>query len=132
MDHADGDSLDLVSILIVAGYHMAKNLRAKIPAEDILMVRDVNPDTAQRFAEEARQEAKKNGAKDDTWKVEVAESARDVAENSVSFGFLVRLFWLCRDPSVFVVPSALTNHRRPWSSPVCLNPSMSRTFSILS
>lgn len=68
---------------------MAKNLRAKIPASDTLIVRDVNSDTAQQFAEEAKQEATKNGAKDDAWKVEIGESARDIAEKSVSFGFLM-------------------------------------------
>jgi hypothetical protein len=63
---------------------MAKNLRAKIPASDTLIVRDVNQDNAQRFTEEARQEARNAGAAEDEWKVEVARCARDVADKSVS------------------------------------------------
>lgn len=63
---------------------MAKNLRAKIPASDTLVVRDVNQDNAQRFTEEARQEARNAGAAEDEWKVEVAGCARDVADKSVS------------------------------------------------
>ncbi|RMJ21327.1 3-hydroxyisobutyrate dehydrogenase [Aspergillus sp. HF37] len=64
------------------GYCMAKNLRAKIPASDTLIVRDVNQDNAQRFTEETRQEARNAGAAEDVWKVEVAGCARDVADKS--------------------------------------------------
>lgn len=52
---------------------MAKNLRAKIPASDTLIIRDVNEDSTKRFVAEAQE-----------GKVEVAENARDVAEKSVS------------------------------------------------
>jgi hypothetical protein len=58
---------------------MAKNLRAKIPASDTLIVRDVNHDTAARFAAEA-QEAAGSSAEG---KVEIADNAREVAEKSV-------------------------------------------------
>ena len=63
---------------------MAKNLRAKIPADDTLVVRDVNPDAMTRFVEEAKNDAKSLGVKDG-WKVETAESARDVADKSVCY-----------------------------------------------
>jgi len=52
---------------------MAKNLRAKIPAADTLIIRDVNEETAKRFAAEAHGAA-----------VEIAQNAREVAEKSVS------------------------------------------------
>lgn len=63
---------------------MAKNLRAKIPATDNLIVRDVNEDASKRFAEEARETARSTGAADDTYKVEIAGCPREVAEKSVS------------------------------------------------
>ena len=63
---------------------MAKNLRAKIPAADTLVIRDVNEETAARFVEEARKDAKSNGAGEDTAKVLIARDAREVAEQSVS------------------------------------------------
>lgn len=63
---------------------MAKNLRAKIPATDTLLVRDVNENATTRFVEETKEAAKSSGAADGTMKVEVAQSARAVAEQSVS------------------------------------------------
>ena len=68
----------------ILGYHMAKNLRAKIPATDTLVIRDVNEETAARFVEEARKDAKSNGAGENTAKVLIARDAREVAEQSVS------------------------------------------------
>ena len=68
---------------------MAKNLRAKIPATDTLIVRDVNEDASKRFVEEARQTARETGAAEDTYKVEIAGCPREVAEKSVSdFGLI--------------------------------------------
>ncbi|KAI9930564.1 hypothetical protein ASPWEDRAFT_39461 [Aspergillus wentii DTO 134E9] len=64
------------------GYCMAKNLRAKIPATDTLVVRDVNEAAAKRFLEETREAARSSGATDDSMKVEIAENAREVAEKS--------------------------------------------------
>ncbi|EAW06775.1 3-hydroxyisobutyrate dehydrogenase [Aspergillus clavatus NRRL 1] len=64
------------------GYLMAQNLRAKIPATDTLIVRDVNERATSRFVEETRQAAQKSGLADDAMKVEVAQSAREVAEQS--------------------------------------------------
>ncbi|KAJ6148531.1 hypothetical protein N7497_010513 [Penicillium chrysogenum] len=65
------------------GYHMAKNLRAKIPASDTLIVRDVNEDVMKRFAAEARETAQSNGAGANEAQVEIAQSAREVAEKSI-------------------------------------------------
>lgn len=66
---------------------MAKNLRAKIPASDTLIVRDVNEDVMKRFAAEAGETAQSNGAGANEAQVEIAQSAREVAEKSVS-GYL--------------------------------------------
>ncbi|KAJ5431511.1 Dehydrogenase multihelical [Penicillium cf. griseofulvum] len=65
------------------GYHMAKNLRAKIPASDTLIVRDVNEESMKRFAAEARETAQSNGAGANQGRVEIAQSAREVAEKSI-------------------------------------------------
>lgn len=54
---------------------MAKNLRAKIPAEDTLFVHDVNTAATERFSEEHP-----HG-------VSVASSVREVAENAVRIFF---------------------------------------------
>jgi 3-hydroxyisobutyrate dehydrogenase len=67
---------------------MAKNLRAKIPASDTLIVRDINEDAMKRFATEAREAARSNGAGADEGLVELAENAREVAEKSVSVIYL--------------------------------------------
>ncbi|KAA8651340.1 uncharacterized protein ATNIH1004_000222 [Aspergillus tanneri] len=64
------------------GYAMAKNLRAKIPASDTLIIRDVNEDATKRFVQETQKAARSSGAGDDTSKVLVAQNAREVAEQS--------------------------------------------------
>ena len=63
---------------------MAKNLRAKIPTTDTLIIRDVNEHATEKFVQEAREAARSSGAGDDTSKVVVAQNAREVAEQSVS------------------------------------------------
>lgn len=68
---------------------MAKNLRAKIPATDTLIVRDVNEDASKKFVEEARETARSASAADDIYKVEIAGCPREVAEKSVSDIYLV-------------------------------------------
>lgn len=55
---------------------MAKNLRAKIPASDTLIVHDVNEQTMRQFVDEAKTTS--------TGPVEFTDSARTVAEKSVS------------------------------------------------
>lgn len=57
---------------ISSGYSMAKNLRAKVPAEDTLFVHDVNTAASQKFLEEH------------STGVRVAENVREVAEKAVS------------------------------------------------
>ena len=66
------------------GYNMAKNLRAKIPETDTLLIRDVNEESMSRFVKEAREVARSSGAGDDTSEVLVAQTARELAEKSVS------------------------------------------------
>ena len=63
---------------------MAKNLRAKIPASDTLIIRDVNPDSTKRFVEESQEIARNSGAGGtEVGRVEVAENTLEVAEKSV-------------------------------------------------
>ncbi|KAJ5096487.1 hypothetical protein NUU61_005843 [Penicillium alfredii] len=64
------------------GYNMAKNLRAKIPISDTLIVRDVNEETIKRFVAENQEARRSSGTSPDQGKVEIAESAREVAEKS--------------------------------------------------
>jgi 3-hydroxyisobutyrate dehydrogenase len=71
---------------------MAKNLRAKIPASDTLIVRDVNEDAAKRFVAEAQEAARSNGAGADEGRVEIAENAREVAEKSGQFNGFASIF----------------------------------------
>ena len=64
---------------------MAKNLRAKIPASDTLIIRDINENTAKRFVEENQEAVRNSGAKEGTSRVLIAQNAREIAEQSVSF-----------------------------------------------
>ncbi|KAF2682078.1 hypothetical protein K458DRAFT_420010 [Lentithecium fluviatile CBS 122367] len=52
------------------GYPMARNLRAKLPAEDILFIQDINTATTKKFLEENPQG------------VRIADNVREVAEKS--------------------------------------------------
>lgn len=63
---------------------MAKNLRAKMPASNTLIILDVNSGAMKRFVEETKAAAKSSGAGADSMKVETAQNAREVAEKSVS------------------------------------------------
>ena len=58
------------------GYNMAKNLQAKLPASDTLRVFDINTESVDRFAAEAKSTG--SGAA-----VLTASNARDAAEDSV-------------------------------------------------
>lgn len=53
------------------GYSMAKNLRAKVPAEDTLFIHDVNTATTKKFLEE------------NPTGVRVADNVREIAEKAV-------------------------------------------------
>lgn len=63
---------------------MAKNLRAKIPATDTLIIRDVNEAASKRFVEETRETVRSSGLEPGSMKVVVAQNAREIAEQSVS------------------------------------------------
>jgi len=60
-----------VELTACVGYAMAKNLRAKIPAEDTLFVQDINAATSQKFLQ------------DNAHGVRVAANVREVAEKAV-------------------------------------------------
>lgn len=66
------------------GYNMAKNLHAKIPSTDTLMVRDVNEESTALFLRETMESAKGAGAGGTFPEVVVADNARALAEKSVS------------------------------------------------
>jgi 3-hydroxyisobutyrate dehydrogenase len=68
---------------------MARNLQAKLPASDTLRVYDINGQTLERFVNETK--ALSSGAS-----VQVADTVRDAAENSVGLLFVL----LCA-PSLF-------------------------------
>ncbi|KAL4925098.1 6-phosphogluconate dehydrogenase [Aspergillus undulatus] len=61
---------------------MAKNLHAKIPSTDTLIIRDVNEESTARFVREAGETAKSSGTSGTVPHVVVAENARDIAEKS--------------------------------------------------
>ncbi len=69
MSGSCGARADRVGVAV--GYPMAKNLRAEMPKEDTLFIRDRNTEIMAKFVDEVG-----NG-------VEVAKSAREVAEKSV-------------------------------------------------
>lgn len=54
------------------GYRMAKNLREKIPADDVLMIQDINKDAVKKFVDELS-----------GFNVIASDSARAIAEQSV-------------------------------------------------
>ncbi len=60
---------------------MAKNLRAKMPKEDTLVINDQNTETTAKFVEEVG-----DG-------VEVAKSVRELAEKSVRQSFISPLHY---------------------------------------
>jgi hypothetical protein len=64
------------NVNVLAGYPMARNLRAKIPAEDTLFVHDVNTAATKKFLEEHPEG------------VRVADNVREVAEKAVSSCFI--------------------------------------------
>ncbi|KAL2869225.1 NAD(P)-dependent oxidoreductase [Aspergillus lucknowensis] len=64
------------------GYNMAKNLHAKIPSTDTLLIRDVNEESAARFLREVRDTARSTGEGNGMPNVIVAQNARELAEKS--------------------------------------------------
>ena len=64
---------------------MATNLRAKIPAEDTLIVHDVNEAATKRFQEEVGIAAKAAGAPGKGTGIQIATSLQDLAVRSVCY-----------------------------------------------
>lgn len=60
-----------LELTLTSGYPMARNLRAKLPAEDVLFVQDVNTAATKKFLEENPEG------------VRIASNVREVAEKSV-------------------------------------------------
>ncbi|KAL4786302.1 6-phosphogluconate dehydrogenase [Aspergillus varians] len=63
-------------------YNMAKNLHAKIPSTDTLIIRDVNEESTTRFLREARETSEGAGTSVALPNVIVADNARELAEKS--------------------------------------------------
>ena len=63
---------------------MAKNLRAKIPAGDTLLVHDRDENAVAQFVKEIGIAAAGTGTSDKGMGIEIMSSPRDVAERSVS------------------------------------------------
>ncbi|KAI9753913.1 MAG: hypothetical protein M4579_004934 [Chaenotheca gracillima] len=61
---------------------MAKNLRARIPATDTLVVHDLNPAATEKFVQEVGIAAATAGATPKGTGIEIAENPREVAEKS--------------------------------------------------
>lgn len=72
----DACSHDLAKANSSPGFPMAKNLRAKIPAEDVLFIQDINKAATSKFLEE-----NPSG-------VRIADSVREIAEKSVRHVFM--------------------------------------------
>ncbi|KAJ5083379.1 hypothetical protein N7456_012806 [Penicillium angulare] len=64
------------------GFNMAKNLRAKIPPTDTLIVRDVNEEASRRFVAENIEIYRGTGTSTSKHQVQIAENARELAEKS--------------------------------------------------
>jgi hypothetical protein len=62
---------------------MARNLQSKLPASDSLRIYDINAQTLERFVTETKASS---GAS-----VQIADTVRDAAENSVGLLFCVTL-----------------------------------------
>jgi 3-hydroxyisobutyrate/3-hydroxypropionate dehydrogenase len=60
---------------------MARNLQSKLPASDSLRIYDINAQAIERFVNEAKASS---GAS-----VQVADTVRDAAENSVGLSFVL-------------------------------------------
>jgi hypothetical protein len=66
---------------------MAKNLRTKLPAEDVLFVQDINTAATKKFLEEVPQG------------VRIADNVREVAERAVRTGAYI--LWSSYDELLF-------------------------------
>jgi|ERR1700722_6382811 hypothetical protein len=66
------------------GYPMAKNLRAKIPETDTLIICDTNPKATEKFVEEVGIATSSTNAPGRGTGIHIAENPREVAQKSVS------------------------------------------------
>jgi len=64
---------------------MAKNLRAKIPETDILIICDTNPKVTEKFVEEVGIATSSTNAPGKGTGIHIAKDPREVAQKSVSF-----------------------------------------------
>lgn len=78
------------------GYPMARNLRLKIPADDLLVIYDANESATQRFLDELGTTV--NG-------IVIASNVKEVAEKSVSFSYSPVILFLEYFPSALIVMS---------------------------
>lgn len=62
---------------------MAKNLRLKLPDTDKLIVLDINQDVMGQLVQETKEASVKEGKPDNARQVDLAQSAREVAEKAV-------------------------------------------------
>lgn len=78
------------------GYPMARNLRVKVPADDILVIYDANESATQRFVDELGTTVKG---------IVVASNVKEVAEKSVSLSYSLVILSLEYFLSAFIVMS---------------------------
>ena len=68
---------------LLQGYPMAKNLRAKIPETDTLIICDTNTKVTEKFAEEVGIATSSTNAPGRRTGIHIAENPREVAQKSV-------------------------------------------------
>ena len=69
---------------LLPGYPMAKNLRAKIPETDTLIICDTNPKATEKFVEEVGIATSSTNAPGKGTGIHIAKNPREVAQKSVS------------------------------------------------
>ena len=89
---------DKVSFASCLGYPMARNLRANMPKEDVLMVHDIDQGAVERFMDESGRDivgGEKGGDESAGLggAVEIGRSVREVAERCVSPQLEPYRFW---------------------------------------
>lgn len=82
----------------VLGYPMAKNLRAKLPATDNLIIHDKNTEATANFVKEMGLAASNARAGEKGFNIDIASSVREVAERSVSPALVSRFCHVLRVP----------------------------------
>ena len=72
------------TLTFLQGYPMAKNLRAKIPETDTLIICDANPKVTEKFVEEVGIATSSTNAPGKGTGIHIAENPKEVAQKSVS------------------------------------------------